>query len=87
LEEHRDPITGALISRTVQLPEGLAVDLDCEEALFFGARFMPKPHAILDRPGKPQSRWLYRIAPDDGTESRQQRRQHERQQRKQGGRK
>lgn len=36
-------------------------DLDCEEAVFFAARFLPPTTAIFGRSGKPRSHYLYRV--------------------------
>jgi hypothetical protein len=47
-----------------QLPNGLwAIDLECEEAQKLARYFLPFPLQVLDRPGKPNSRWLYRFKP------------------------
>jgi hypothetical protein len=59
LHEHRDP-NGRLIIRVMQLPDGMtAVDLECDEAHFFAQQLLPKAATVVDRPGKPKSRWLY----------------------------
>jgi hypothetical protein len=53
-----------VILRIVQLPDGLfAVDLECSEAHRFERRFLPFPLEVRDRPGKPTSRWIYRVRP------------------------
>jgi hypothetical protein len=63
LEEIRDPVTKQVIVRTVRLSDELiAVDLECPDAEFFGRRFLPLPIEVRDRPGKPKSRWVYRIS-------------------------
>lgn len=36
------------------------VDLDCAEAVFFAARFLPQTSAVFGRPSKPRSHYLYR---------------------------
>ncbi len=61
LQEMRDEC-GAVILRLVQLPDGLvAVDLECAEARALAKSFLPGvPVAVRDRPGKPNSRWVYR---------------------------
>ena len=62
LHEQRDS-EGKLIARLVQLaPNLIAIDLECQEALRLARYFLPKiPMAVEDRPGKPGSRWLYRV--------------------------
>ena len=47
-----------------QLPNGLwAVDLECDEASRLARYFLPCPIQMLDRPGKPASRWVYKFKP------------------------
>ena len=47
-----------------QLPDGLwAIDLECKEALKLAKYFLPPTPTVLDRPGKPASRWVYRSRP------------------------
>lgn len=37
------------------------VDLDCAEAVFFAARFLPQTPAVFGRKSKPRSHYLYRV--------------------------
>jgi len=69
LREHRDP-AGKLITRMVQLaPDVIAIDLECAEAHALARYFLPAvPMAIEDRPGKPNSRWLYRVKRKGGVD-------------------
>ena len=66
LHEQRD-CEGKLITRMVQLaPNLIAIDLECEEALRLARHLLPKiPMAVEDRPGKPGSRWIYRVNPKE----------------------
>jgi len=58
-DEHGSPIVSMH-----QLPNGLwAVDLDCAEALKLARYFLPRPMQVLDRAGKPNSRWVYKFKP------------------------
>jgi hypothetical protein len=62
-----DPVTGEVILRVHTLPNGLiAVDIETTKALFFASKFLPATPAIVDRPGKPKSRWLYKSSATRG---------------------
>jgi len=37
------------------------VDIDCEEAAFFAAKFLPQTSAVFGRKSKPKSHYLYRV--------------------------
>jgi len=66
VHEQRDP-EGKLITRMVQLaPNLIAIDLEYAEAHQLARYFLPKiPMAVEDRPGKPGSRWIYRVNPKE----------------------
>jgi hypothetical protein len=53
---------GKPMLRLVLLPDGLfAIDLECPETLAMARHFLPKiPLEVRDRPGRPNSRWVYR---------------------------
>jgi hypothetical protein len=47
-----------------QLPDGLwAIDLLCDEACALARYFLPCPKQMLDLPGRPASRWVYKFKP------------------------
>jgi hypothetical protein len=55
---------GKVIFSMTELPDGLfAIDLECDEALRLAKYFLPPTGMIMDRPGKPRSRWVYRNKP------------------------
>jgi hypothetical protein len=55
---------GEAMIRMHQLPSGLwAIDLECKEAVALARYFLPCPLHMLDRPGRPASRWLYKFKP------------------------
>lgn len=63
LEEFRDPITGELILRRVQLPDGVvAVDLMTADAIAIGRHLYPKTTVLKRKDGKVGERRLYKIA-------------------------
>jgi hypothetical protein len=45
----------------------ICVDLDCPEALALAPDFLLPTPAVLGRPNRPASHWLYRVAADGGT--------------------
>lgn len=62
LEEFRDPKTGELLIRRVQLPDGVvAVDFLTVEAIALAHRFYPKTGILKRKDGKVGQRWLYKV--------------------------
>lgn len=44
----------------------ICVDLDCDEALDLAPEYLMPTPAVLGRPGRPRSHWLYRVTTDGG---------------------
>ena len=62
IEVHRDPVNGEVILQIWQTYGGLTIiDLESKESVFFASYFLPPTPVILDRPGKPKSRYVYRV--------------------------
>ena len=64
LQELRDPITGELIVRIVQMSDGLwVVDFEAADIHDMVPKLFPPPHEVRGRPGQPGWRWIYRVKP------------------------